>query len=105
VGVDVVSLACAIGGTIGRAMEGNSVQHSCGLLPGARGAETAPPSIWSKPHLGGALRLTAGQRRWMGLGPAAVERGRLGRLRQSIGEFRNTDMMTRKYFLLNAGSE
>ena len=77
-GVDVVSLACAIGGTIGRAMEGNSVQHSCGLLPGARGAETAPPSIWSKPHLGGALRLTAGQRRWMGLGPAAVERARLG---------------------------
>ena len=53
-GVDVVSCrgACTIGGTIGRAMEGNSVQHSCGLLPGARGAETAPPSIWSKPPEG-----------------------------------------------------
>jgi hypothetical protein len=41
----------------------------------------------------------------MGLGPAAVEREVGERLRQSIGEFRNTDMMTRKYFLLNAGPE
>jgi hypothetical protein len=41
----------------------------------------------------------------MGPGPAAVERGRLGSVHQSIGEFRNTDMMTRKYFLLNAAPE
>jgi hypothetical protein len=35
-------------------------------------------AIAGRSHLGGALRLTAGQRRWMGLGPAAVERARLG---------------------------